>query len=83
MKSEMQIGDFMLATNILLSGHNYEKVSLLFKNMNMGMVDRTTFSMIQDTYCVDTIKAFWEERRQDTIAKLCDKSRVVLGESSR
>lgn len=83
MKSEMQIGDFVLATNILLSGNNYEKVALLFKNMNMGMVDQTTFALIQDAYCVDTITAFWEERRLDTIAKLCDKHRVVLGESSR
>lgn len=80
MKSAMQIGDFMLATNILLSGNGYEKVALLFKSMNMGMVDHTTFSLIQDEYCVDTVKAFWEERRRDTITKLCDKHRVVLGE---
>lgn len=71
----------MLATNILLSGNNYENVALLFRNMNMGVVDQTTFSLIQDKYCVDTIKEFWEERRLDTIAKQRDKHRVVLGES--
>ncbi|XP_026177256.1 uncharacterized protein LOC113138747 [Mastacembelus armatus] len=79
MKSGMQVGDFMLATNILLSGNNYEKVALLFKNMNMGMVDPKTFSLIQDTYCVETIKGFWEERRLHTVTKLCDKNLIVLG----
>lgn len=80
MKSEMHTGDFMLATNILLSGNNYEKVALLFKNMNMGVVDRATVSLIQHMYCLDTIKAFWEDKRLDVVAKLCDKNSVVLGE---
>ncbi|XP_076125954.1 uncharacterized protein LOC143105746 [Alosa pseudoharengus] len=38
-KYSMLAGDFMLATNILLSGSNYAKVSLLFKFMNIGMVN--------------------------------------------
>ncbi|KAF3695393.1 hypothetical protein EXN66_Car011069 [Channa argus] len=80
MKCEMQIGDFMLAANILLSGNNYRKVALLLRNMNMGMVDQNLFSQIQDSYCVETIKAFWEEKRRDNIDKLCDKNSVVLGD---
>ena len=30
-------GDFLLATNILISGNNYQKVALLFKFMKLGM----------------------------------------------
>ncbi|XP_016116920.1 uncharacterized protein [Sinocyclocheilus grahami] len=45
----MLIGDFMLATNILLSGNNYAKIALLFKFMRMGMAERTSFFKIQDT----------------------------------
>ena len=66
-KYGMLAGDFMLASNILLSGNNYGKVSLLFQFMNMGMVDRSSFFLIQDTYCVDTIKECWEERRAEAI----------------
>ncbi|XP_026111452.1 uncharacterized protein LOC113087934 [Carassius auratus] len=66
----MLAGDFMLASNILLSGSNYSKVSLLFQFMNMGMVDRSSFFTIQDTYSVDTVKEFWEERRAEAINRL-------------
>ncbi|KAM4622209.1 uncharacterized protein ACJ7VT_006459 [Polymixia lowei] len=62
MKFGMQAGDFMLATNILLSGNNYAKVAILFEFMNMGIVNPNTFSKIQDAYCVDTIKEFCVER---------------------
>ena len=58
MKFGMQAGDFLLSTNILLSGNNYGKVSLLFKFMNMGMVNPNTFCTIQDTYCVDAVKEY-------------------------
>ncbi|KAK7880323.1 hypothetical protein WMY93_033039 [Mugilogobius chulae] len=67
----------MLSTNILLSGNNYSKVALLFKYMNMGMVAKSTFFRIQDEYCVDTIKEFWEEKRAVVIAEVNQKVTVV------
>nr|XP_054591661.1 uncharacterized protein LOC107376739 isoform X4 [Nothobranchius furzeri] len=42
-KFGMQAGDFMLSSNILLSGNNFAKIALMFKYMNMGMVTRNTF----------------------------------------
>ncbi|XP_038547974.1 uncharacterized protein LOC119882029 [Micropterus salmoides] len=78
MKFGMQAGDFLLYTNILLSGNNYAKVALLFKFMNMGMVNRNTFFSIQDSYCVNTIKDFWEERRTEVLCRLQGKDVVVL-----
>lgn len=76
----MQAGDFMLATNILLSGSNYSKVALLFKLMNMGMVDRSTYHTIQDTYCVDTIKEVWKDKRVEIVHRLQDRDVVIVGE---
>lgn len=70
---------YFLSTNILLSGNNYAKVALLFKFMNMGMVNRNTFFSIQDTYCVNIIKEFWEERRTEALCRLQGKEVVVLG----
>ncbi|XP_030261975.1 uncharacterized protein LOC115574526 [Sparus aurata] len=78
LKYAMQVGDFMLAMNILLSGNNYAKVALLFRFMNMGMVGRSTFFKIQDTYCVDTVKQFWEEKRNAVISQLQPKPTVVV-----
>ena len=45
-------GDFLLATNILLSGNNYAKVALLFRFMHMSMVSRTQFERVQALYVV-------------------------------
>lgn len=74
----MQGGDFMLATNILLSGNNYTKIALLFKFMNMGIVANKTFFNIQDTYCVDTVKEFWLENREEVIDGLREKDHIVV-----
>lgn len=68
-----------MSANILLSGSNYTKVSLLFKFMNMGMVDWKTFCTVQDRCCVDTIKEFWEERRAAALRRLQGKDVVLLG----
>ena len=56
LKFGMQAGDFMLATNILLSGNNFAKIALLFKFMDMGVVTAKTFFSIQGSYCVPGIK---------------------------
>ncbi|XP_075931630.1 uncharacterized protein LOC142931561 isoform X2 [Anarhichas minor] len=78
-KFGMLAGDFMLGTNILLSGNNYSKVALLFRFMNMGVVSPATFSKIQDTYCVDTIREFWMERRSEAVRRLRGEDVVVVG----
>nr|XP_055023118.1 uncharacterized protein LOC129413459 [Misgurnus anguillicaudatus] len=76
-KFGMQAGDFMLATNILLSGNNFAKISLLFQFMNMKIVDRATFFRVQDAYCVDTIREFWHDCRSTIISGLKSKDSVV------
>ena len=78
LKFGMQGGDFMLSTNILLSGNNYRKIALLFQFMKMGMVAHSTFFKIQDTYCVDPIEKFWERNRADVLTRLRQKDRVVV-----
>ncbi|KAM4736945.1 uncharacterized protein FYW61_004575 isoform 2-T3 [Anableps anableps] len=77
-KEGMQAGDFLLASNIILSGNNYAKVALLFKFMKMGIVDQSTFFKIQDTYCVGTIKDFWDNNRAEVVSRLQSKKNVVV-----
>ena len=67
-----------MSCNVLVSGNNYNKVALLFRFMNMGMVNHTTFYKIQDQYCVDTITDFWNEKRKAIISRLAMKDNVVL-----
>ncbi|KAK9976652.1 hypothetical protein ABG768_021857, partial [Culter alburnus] len=59
-----------MATNILLSGNNYHKVSHLFNYMNMGFVGKATFYNIQDTYCLGAIKDMWESKSSAAIQRL-------------
>ncbi|XP_078031905.1 uncharacterized protein LOC144467334 [Epinephelus lanceolatus] len=72
-KFGMLAGDLLLGMNILLSGNSYAKVALLFRFMNMGVVNPVTFFKIQDSYCVDAIKEFWMERRAKAIQRLQGK----------
>lgn len=67
-----------LATNKLLSVNNFSKAALLFHFIYMGMVANKAFYSIPDTYCIDAIKEFWEEKRNKTIDGLQKKSSVVV-----
>lgn len=72
----------MMATNILLSGKNYYKVSHLFNYMNMAFVGKTTFFNIQDMYCLGSVRDMWEDKRCAAIQRLKIKDGVVvLGKS--
>ncbi|XP_062380313.1 uncharacterized protein LOC134068643 [Sardina pilchardus] len=44
------------------------------------MVNPTTHYTIQDTYCVDAIKEYWEEKRLEVISRLQGKDVVLLGD---
>ncbi|KAK7151613.1 hypothetical protein R3I94_008067 [Phoxinus phoxinus] len=71
-------GDFMLSTNILLSGNNYRKVALLFKFMELGMVEESKFFKIQDTYCIEPVDEFWQKIQADVLTRLRVKDKVVV-----
>ncbi|KAG5281254.1 hypothetical protein AALO_G00069120 [Alosa alosa] len=74
----MLAGDFMLASNILLSGSNYAKVSLLFQFMNMGMVDRSSFFTIQDTYADGRMDSPGHCAQYCTYTAMENESREIL-----
>lgn len=43
-----------------------------------GMVNRKTYFTIQDTYCVESVKDFWTEKRSEAITGLQGKEVVLL-----
>lgn len=38
--------------------------------MNVGIVAKSTFFAVQDSYCVDAINEFWQENRSAIINRL-------------
>jgi len=74
----MLAGDFMLGVNILLSGNNFRKIALLFKFMNLGMMDWNTFYKIQTKFCVPHIEDLWKRESSNVISQLSSKDSVVL-----
>ena len=52
LKFGMQVGDIMLASNILLSGNNYAKIAVLFKFMNMGWLQQRRSASRAPTVCL-------------------------------
>ena len=77
------VGDFLLATNILLSGNNYMKVALLFHFMRMGMVSQTQFDRIQSLYAVFANMDYWDGLRSKTIEQLWGRPIVLAGKQPR
>ncbi|XP_041944101.1 uncharacterized protein LOC121706417 isoform X2 [Alosa sapidissima] len=78
LKFGMQGGDFMLSTNILLSGNNYRKVALLFKFMAMGMVTESAYYRIQDAYCIEPVQEFWDNIRAEVLERMRQKDHIVV-----
>lgn len=74
----MLAGDFMLGVNILLSGNNFRKIALLFKFMNLGMIDRNTFYKITTKFCLSNIEDLWKRESSNVISQLSSKDSVVL-----
>lgn len=73
----MQGGDFMVATNILLSGNNFSKIALFFRYMNIGVVSPKSFRLMQSHYFIDSIKDFWEKKRASIIDRLRQKDSIA------
>ena len=75
----VNLGDFLMCANILLSGNNYQKISLLLKFMNLGMVSKQTFHRVQKLYCLPEIDKEWERTLQATHMRLNGKEIVACG----
>lgn len=74
----------MLGVNVLLSGNNFRKIALMFKFMNIAMIDQVTFHKIQDGFCVDNIDQFWKTQTDLILNYMKDKDSIVLlGKSFR
>lgn len=75
----VNLGDFMICTNIILSGNNFHKVALLLNFMNLGRIIPKMYYNIQKLYCCPVIEREWHNVLAATHDRLRDKNLVICG----
>ncbi|XP_072167444.1 uncharacterized protein [Diadema setosum] len=76
-------GDIRFASAILLSGNNFEKISLLAKFARLNMITSPTFSKLQANYAIPAVEEQWRDVQAQTLAKhsLSSDGVVVCGDA--
>ena len=71
------VSSTLLAAATLITGNNFEKISLFASSLNMNFISSTTFHRIQTFYVVPSIKELWVEMK-GKIWNLFEKDHLVL-----
>lgn len=74
---KLYVSSVLLASSVLVSGNNFEKVSLLAKGMNLNYVSSSTFSRIQSLYALPSIRDLWD-RVKEVVWKVFENDVLVL-----
>jgi len=61
---KVYVSSVLLASSVLVSGNNFEKVSLLARSMNLHFISSTTFSRIQSLYALPSIREMWNKMKE-------------------
>ncbi|XP_033726211.1 uncharacterized protein LOC117315902 isoform X2 [Pecten maximus] len=70
-----------MSAAILLSGNNYQKIALLHKFLNLGMISSTSHLRVQRTFTVPVIDFFKQTVMTDTLNKYKGKELVIAGDA--
>ena len=71
------VSSVLLASSVLVSGNNFEKVSLLAKGMNLNYISSSIFSRIQSLYALPNIRDLWD-RMKEVVWKVFENDVLVL-----
>ena len=74
------VGDYMIASSILLSGNNYAKVALFLKFLGLKSPTSTFFHQVQAHYSVPMIGQYWEDLQAITLEKYRGQELILAGE---
>ena len=77
------LGDFLQATCIVLSGNNYQKMSLFSDFMNIGCIQPSAFYQVQSLYIITAMIEEFDMMRQELVDKYKDDTLVISGMSSQ
>ena len=78
----MHVRDLMLASSILISGNNFQKMFTLATFLKLPLLSSSTFHRIQRTYIVPSIDRFWMQQQEDVLSEFQDKDLIVLGKAT-
>lgn len=67
----------LMAAAVLVTGNNFEKVSLFSKCLNLNFVSQSTFTRIQTNYIIPSIKDLWC-RMKEKIWNLFQRENLVM-----
>lgn len=70
----------LLAAGVLITGNNFEKISLLFKFLGIGFVSASTHHRIQRNYVVPEVKCFWEEMKKEIWTIINNEPVILCGD---
>ena len=78
----MKVGNVLLASAILLSGNNFEKVKLMFSFLGLGLMSRPSHFKIQTKHCCPVIEKEFSQMTDKNIEKYIGKEILVIGKLS-
>mgnify|MGYP005952618305 CR=1 FL=1 len=73
----------MLSSSILLSGSNFQKVSMMAKFMKFPFISKNSFYKIQRTYLIPAVDEFWTEHQETVFDQFRGRDIVILGKYVR
>ena len=69
-----------MASSILLSGNNREKINLMLKFSNIGIINETFFLAIQRHHVIPVVNKTFNNMLEQTMIRLQGKELVLSGE---
>ncbi|KAL5019014.1 hypothetical protein ScPMuIL_004736 [Solemya velum] len=73
-------GNFQLLASLVLSGNNYQKISLMARFLNLGIPTETTFHRWQRNFINPVITDFWQSLRDERLQQLKKKDIIITGD---
>ena len=74
---KLYVSSVLLALSVLVSGNNFEKVSLRAKGMNLKYVSSSFFSRMQSLYALPSITDLWS-RMKEVVWKVFQNDVLVI-----
>ena len=74
------VNTVLLAASVLVSGNNFDKVSVLSKCLNLNFVSKSTYQRIQKLYAVPAIGAMCEEMKKVMEKVFKGESMILAGD---
>lgn len=74
-------GDLMIASSILFSGNNFNKMELFAKSLQIEFPSQSSFTRLKRRYLVTSVNDFWAEKQEEMVMELANQDLVLLGKN--